>query len=60
MHFLAPILFVFRSEINKAVAETRTNYEHMLYKEALKTGFFEFQVNSYSCDYEFLSLLFIL
>ena len=34
---------VFESEINKAIVETEKNYENMTYKEALRTGFFEFQ-----------------
>ena len=35
---------VFVSEMNKAIQETRVHYENMLYKEAVKAGFFEFQV----------------
>lgn len=34
---------VFESEINQKIQETEENYSKMLYKEALKTGFFELQ-----------------
>ncbi|XP_014470950.1 PREDICTED: leucine--tRNA ligase, cytoplasmic [Dinoponera quadriceps] len=34
---------VFESEINWKIRETGENYSRMLYKEALRTGFFEFQ-----------------
>lgn len=34
---------VFESEINKTIIETKKHYENMLFKEALKTGFYEFQ-----------------
>ncbi|XP_071120452.1 leucine--tRNA ligase, cytoplasmic-like isoform X1 [Mytilus edulis] len=34
---------IFDSEMNKAINETKGHYEKMLYKEALKTGFFEYQ-----------------
>ncbi|XP_067663552.1 leucine--tRNA ligase, cytoplasmic-like [Haliotis asinina] len=34
---------VFISEINKSIAETKTNYDNYLFKDALRTGFFEFQ-----------------
>ncbi|CAF0882204.1 unnamed protein product, partial [Brachionus calyciflorus] len=34
---------VFESEINKTIKETRKHYDGMMYKEALKTGFYEFQ-----------------
>ncbi|XP_034181031.2 leucyl-tRNA synthetase [Osmia lignaria lignaria] len=34
---------VFESEINLKIRETGENYSKMLYKEALKTGFFELQ-----------------
>ncbi|EFN76201.1 Leucyl-tRNA synthetase, cytoplasmic [Harpegnathos saltator] len=34
---------VFESEMNWKIRETGENYSRMLYKEALKTGFFEFQ-----------------
>lgn len=37
---------VFESQMNALIRETDKNYSLMLYKEALKTGFFEFQVNS--------------
>jgi leucyl-tRNA synthetase len=31
------------SEINMKIQETKENFENMLFKEALRTGFFEFQ-----------------
>ncbi|KAM8974469.1 leucine--tRNA ligase, cytoplasmic [Pelodytes ibericus] len=34
---------VFASEINAGIEKTEQNYEKMMFKEALKTGFFEFQ-----------------
>lgn len=34
---------VFLSEMHKKIQETRENYEKMMYKEALRTGFFEYQ-----------------
>lgn len=34
---------VFESEINAGILKTEQNYEKMMFKEALKTGFFEFQ-----------------
>lgn len=34
---------VFDSEINLKIMETKDNYENMLFKEALRTGFFELQ-----------------
>ncbi|XP_021345352.1 leucine--tRNA ligase, cytoplasmic-like [Mizuhopecten yessoensis] len=34
---------VFISDMNKAIQETKTHYEKMMFKEALRTGFFEFQ-----------------
>ncbi|XP_015982068.2 leucine--tRNA ligase, cytoplasmic [Rousettus aegyptiacus] len=34
---------VFASEMNAGIIKTDQNYEKMLFKEALKTGFFEFQ-----------------
>ncbi|XP_075397882.1 leucine--tRNA ligase, cytoplasmic isoform X2 [Tenrec ecaudatus] len=34
---------VFASEINAGIMKTDQNYEKMMFKEALKTGFFEFQ-----------------
>lgn len=30
--------------MNAAILKTEQHYEHMMFKEALKTGFFEFQV----------------
>ena len=39
------ILSVCFSEINAGILRTEQHYERMMYKEALKTGFFEFQVN---------------
>ncbi|CAK8697067.1 unnamed protein product [Clavelina lepadiformis] len=35
---------VFESEISLGINETRKHYDNMMYKEALKTGFFEFQM----------------
>ncbi|EHB17701.1 Leucyl-tRNA synthetase, cytoplasmic [Heterocephalus glaber] len=37
---------VFASEMNAGIIKTDQNYEKMMFKEALKTGFFEFQSNS--------------
>ncbi|KAJ8266803.1 hypothetical protein GJAV_G00134870 [Gymnothorax javanicus] len=34
---------VFASEMNAGIMKTEQHYEKMMYKEALKTGFFEFQ-----------------
>uniref|UniRef100_A0A0B7B5B4 Uncharacterized protein n=1 Tax=Arion vulgaris TaxID=1028688 RepID=A0A0B7B5B4_9EUPU len=34
---------VFISEMNKSIAETKTNYEEFLFRAALRTAFFEFQ-----------------
>lgn len=34
---------IFDSEMNKAINDTKGHYEKMMYKEALKTGFFEYQ-----------------
>ncbi|XP_062608750.1 leucine--tRNA ligase, cytoplasmic-like [Saccostrea cucullata] len=34
---------IFISEINKAILETQNHYEKMLFKEAMRTGFYEFQ-----------------
>ena len=34
---------VFRSEMNKLLLETEQNYEGLLFKEALRTGFFSMQ-----------------
>ncbi|KAM9312433.1 leucine--tRNA ligase, cytoplasmic isoform 2-T2 [Gastrophryne carolinensis] len=36
---------VFESEINAGIIKTEQNYEKMMFKEALKTGFFEFQAS---------------
>lgn len=33
------------SEMNSGILKTEQHYERMMYKEALKSGFFEFQVN---------------
>ena len=38
------ILITISSEINKAISEVKTSYENMMFKDALRTGFFEFQV----------------
>lgn len=35
---------LFYSEMNAGIIKTDQNYEKMMFKEALKTGFFEFQV----------------
>lgn len=35
---------VFASELNNAIAKTHAHYEAMMYREALKTGFFELQL----------------
>ncbi|XP_077984982.1 leucine--tRNA ligase, cytoplasmic-like [Glandiceps talaboti] len=34
---------VFATEMDKGIQETEQNYEKMMYKEALKTGFYEYQ-----------------
>ncbi|CAG5126753.1 unnamed protein product, partial [Candidula unifasciata] len=34
---------VFVSEMNKSIAETKSNYQEYLFRAALRTGFFEFQ-----------------
>ncbi|XP_070553496.1 leucine--tRNA ligase, cytoplasmic-like [Ptychodera flava] len=34
---------VFETEMDKGIQETEQNYERMMYKEALKTGFYEYQ-----------------
>lgn len=51
---------VFENQMNALIKETDKNYSLMLYKEALKTGFFEFQVrlllNIHKCYY-FYNLL---
>lgn len=36
------------SEMNAGIMKTEQNYEKMMFKEALKTGFFEFQVGGLS------------
>ncbi|KAG8506977.1 Leucine--tRNA ligase, cytoplasmic, partial [Galemys pyrenaicus] len=36
---------VFSSEMNAGIIKTDQNYEKMMFKEALKTGFFEFQAS---------------
>ena len=33
------------SEMNKGIEETKHHYQRMMFKEALRTGFFEFQVS---------------
>lgn len=38
------------SEMNAGIKKTDQNYERMLFKEALKTGFFEFQVGALVID----------
>lgn len=38
---------VFDSEINLSIEVTQRHYEEMKYKEALRTGFFEFQVKKF-------------
>lgn len=35
---------LFCSEMNSGIVKTEQHYERMMYKEALKSGFFEFQV----------------
>ena len=42
-HYSYIVLVIFLSEINLAIQLTEKNYEKMQYREALKTGFFEFQ-----------------
>ena len=42
--------------MNKSITETQNFYEKMQYKEAVKTGFYEFQV-LYSTNLEMLPLL---
>lgn len=41
---LSNLFFLFNSEMNAGIIKTDQNYEKMMFKEALKTGFFEFQV----------------
>lgn len=38
------LLLLCVSEMNAAIVKTEQHYERMMYKEALKSGFFEFQV----------------
>ncbi|CAJ0950199.1 unnamed protein product [Ranitomeya imitator] len=38
---------VFESEMNAGILKTEQNYEKMMFKEALKTGFFEFQTTMF-------------
>lgn len=35
------------SEMSAGIVKTDQNYEKMMFKEALKTGFFEFQVGGF-------------
>lgn len=45
--FLFNVIFLFSflpSEMNAGILKTDQNYEKLMFKEALKTGFFEFQV----------------
>lgn len=37
------------SEMNAGILKTEQHYDKMMYKEALKSGFFEFQVNLMFC-----------
>ena len=39
---------VLSSEMNAGILKTEQHYDRMMYKEALKSGFFEFQVNKLS------------
>lgn len=57
------LFFLFNSEMNAGIIKTDQNYEKMMFKEALKTGFFEFQVgysfSSYKicqCEYDIFAL----
>lgn len=43
----ANLVYFHFSEINKAILETQHFYEKMLFKEAMRTGFYEFQVRGY-------------
>jgi len=38
-------LLYFNSEINRAIRLTQENFENMMYREALKTGFYELQAS---------------
>lgn len=42
---LSYLFSILRSEMNAGIIKTDQNYEKMMFKEALKTGFFEFQVS---------------
>jgi len=42
------------SEMNKGIDETKRHYQRMMFKEALRTGFFEFQV---SMVFSYLTLM---
>lgn len=42
---------VFECEINLSIEVTQQNYDDMKYKEALRTGFFEFQVQNAKLNY---------
>lgn len=46
---------VFMSEMSTKTKQTDDNYNRMLFKEALKTGFFELQAarDKYRCVYAF-------
>uniref|UniRef100_A0A4W5PYF5 leucine--tRNA ligase n=1 Tax=Hucho hucho TaxID=62062 RepID=A0A4W5PYF5_9TELE len=39
---------VFASDMNAGIIKTEQHYQRMMYKEALKSGFFEFQVTTFS------------
>lgn len=43
-NFLLLLLSSCVSEMNAAIVKTEQHYERMMFKEALKSGFFEFQV----------------
>lgn len=36
--------------MNKGMKDTEQSYERMMFKEALRTGFFEFQVNVHTVN----------
>lgn len=38
------------SEMNAGILKTEQHYEKMMFKDALKTGFFEFQVKYFVCS----------
>lgn len=40
------------SEMNAGILKTEQHYEKMMFKEALKTGFFEFQVKLFLLSLE--------